>query len=132
EADAVLAFQRLAGVLLALGNAHGVDEDEARLGLRIGRHGAQVGVGNAAHAAALHLLVIAFALHVTHEDQHFHRLYVGAGGDHVHGHRHARERVDTEGLDQRLGVFAAVAVGDFLGKVVAFAEHLTHGVHDLL
>jgi hypothetical protein len=61
----------------------------------------------AAHAAAFHLLVVALAAHIAHEQQHFQRLHVGAGGDHVHGDGNARVVVVAEAGQDAVGVFSA-------------------------
>ena len=97
-----------------------------------GVHAAQVVGVDDAHAAALHLLEEAAALHAAHEDDDLHRLDVGAGGDHVHGDGDARVVAVAEGLDQVLGRVAGGAVGDLLGELVALAELLAQDLDDVL
>jgi hypothetical protein len=60
-----------------------------------------------------------------HEDDDFHRLDVGAGGDHVHGDGHAGVVAGAEVFDELLGAGAAAlgaAVGDLLRELVAAAK----------
>ena len=84
-----------------------------------------------AHAAALHLLVVAAAAHVAHEQQHFQRFHVGAGGDHVHGDGDARVVVVAEAGQDAVGVFFG-AVGDLLAEGVALAIDLAQDVDDVV
>ena len=105
QRHALLLVHRAAVGLVALAHAHAVDDDEVVLvHVLAGVHAAQVVVLDHAHAAALHLLEEAAALHAAHEDDDLHRLDVGAGGDHVHGDGDARVVAGAEGLDQVLGL----------------------------
>src|SRR5699024_1710414 len=134
-----LAFQRLAGVFAGFGDADGVDEHEAGLGAGVRCDLFEVGVGDGAHAAAVHLLVIAFGVGVAQEQQRVDGFDVGAGGDvgdgaggdHGHGDGDARHGVVAKGVDEAFRVVIA-AVGDFLGKVVALAEDFARDVDDFL
>jgi hypothetical protein len=117
ERHAGLLFQRPAFGLEGFLHAHGVDQHEAGLGaVRAVADALEAVAVEAAHAAALHLFVVA-AAHVAHEQQHFQRLHVGAGGDHVHGHGDARVVVVAEAGEHAVGVFLG-AVGDLLAEGV--------------
>jgi hypothetical protein len=133
-------FQRHAGLLLqraAFGlegflHAHGVDQHEAGLGAFCAVADALEAVAiQAAHAAALHLLVVALAAHVSHEQQHFQRLDVGAGGDHVHGDGNARVVVVAKAAEDAVGVFFG-AVGDLLAEGVPWTVDLAQDVDDVV
>ena len=94
---------------------------------------AQVGGVADAHAPAFHLLEEAAAFHRAHEDDDFHRLDVGAGGDHVHGDGHARVVAGAEVFDELLGAVSPPvrAVGDLLRELVAAAKLFAQDFHDL-
>src|SRR5439155_4717772 len=66
-----------------------------------------------------------------HEEDHFQRFDVGAGGDHIHGDGDAREVAVAELGDDIFGLFAGGAVGDLLGEVVALAELLADDLDDI-
>ena len=85
-----------------------------------------------AHAAALHLLEVRAALDRAHEEDALERLHVGAGGDHVHGHRDARVVGVAELGDQLVGLLAGRLVGDLGGELVPLAEHLAGDLDDLV
>ena len=132
ERHAGLLLQRAAFGLERLLHAHGVDQHEAGLGAVGAVADALEAVAiEAAHAAALHLLVVALAAHVAHEEQHFQRLHVGAGGDHVHGDGDARVVVVAEAGEDAVGVFFGL-VGDLLAEGVALAIDLAHDVDDVV
>ena len=82
-------------------------------------------------AAALHLLEVVAALHVTHEEQAFEWLDIGARGNHVHGHGNAWVVVVAELGQDRLRVFLD-PIGDLLAELVAFGEFLAHGLDDVV
>ena len=132
EADGGLLFHGARVGLVLLAHAHGIDDDEVILGLGVRRDALQVVRLDDAHAAALHLLEEGSRLHRAHEHDHFHRLDVGAGGDHVHRHGNARHGAGAELVDEVLGLRAGGAVGDLLGEVVALAELLAHDLDDVL
>jgi hypothetical protein len=141
KATACISFSKLtvgfclhgAGVgLVLLAHADGIDDDEVVLGLGVGRDALQVVGLDDAHAAAFHLLEEGARLDGAHEHDHFHRLDVGAGGDHVHGDGDARHGAGAEGVDEVLRLRAGGAVGDLLGEVVALAELLAHDLDDVL
>ncbi len=100
EWGGALAVERLGNGFQALGDADGVDQDEAGLGFGVGGDGAQAFGGDGAGAAAFHLLEIEFGADVAEEDECFERFDVGAGGDHVDGDRDARVEIVAEGADQ--------------------------------
>ncbi len=77
------------------------------------------------------MLVIALATHVAHEEQHFQRFDVGAGGDHVHGHSDARVVVVAKAGQDAVGVFLG-AVGHLFAEGVALAIDLAHDVDDVV
>ena len=72
------------------------------------------------------------ALDRAHEEDALERLDVGAGGDHVHGHRDPRARGVAEGGDQVVRPAAGRLVGDLRDEVVALAEDLAGDLDDLL
>ena len=102
QAHASLAFQRGGLQQLGLGDADGVDEHEAVLVTCVGGDDLQVGVGDGAHATALHLLEEVPGPDHSHEHDHLDRLHVGAGGDHVDGDGDARVVARAEQLDQSI------------------------------
>ena len=102
------------------------------LRLRIRRDRLQIVRRDDAHAAAFHLLEEGARFHRAHEQHAFERLDVGAGGDHVHGHDHARVVAVAKRGDQVFGLRAGGTVGDFLREVVALTELLAQDTHDVL
>ena len=67
-------------------NADGIDQYKAVFGAVGTAADALQSFGvQAAYAPAFHLLVVAAAANITHEQKYFQRLHVGAGGNHVHG-----------------------------------------------
>ena len=110
ERDASLAVERRGLDELGLGDADGVDEHEAVLGVRVGRDGLEVVWVDDAHAAALHLLEEVAAPDRAHEQHALERLHVGAGGDHVDGHGDARVVAGAERCEQVLGLAPSVAL----------------------
>ena len=132
ERDAGLADEWPAGGLEGLGDADRIDDHVVRFrGGGGGRHFPEIVMVEGARAAALHLLEVDAAPHVAHEDQAFDRLYVGAGGDHVHGDGDARMVVVAELRQNRFGIFVG-PVGDLLAKLVALAELLAHRLDDVV
>ena len=127
-----MAVQREGLGQLVLGNAHRVHDDETVLAVGVGRHRVEVGGGDGADAAPLHLLEEVAAAHVAHEKHHLHRLDVGAGGDHVHGDHDAGVEAVAELRYQVLWPGPGGAVGYLLAEVVALGELLSHDVHDVV
>jgi hypothetical protein len=115
---------------LVLGDADRVDDDEAGLGGGVRGDGLEVGRGDGAGAAALHLLEVLRRADVAHEEDAFEGFDVGAGGDHVDGHGDPQSGGGAEGLEVALGVLRGIR--DLGGEVVALAEDLTDGGDDLL
>ena len=97
-----------------------------------GGHRVEVGGGDGADAAPFHLLEEAAAAHVAHEEDHLHRLDVGAGGDHVHRHDYAGVVAVAEGGQQVFRPGPGGPVGDLLAEVVALVELLAHDAHDVI
>ena len=62
----------------------------------------------------------------------FHRLDVGAGGDHVHRHDYAGVVAVAEGGQQVFRPGPGGPVGDLLAEVVALVELLAHDAHDVI
>ena len=85
---------------LGLGHAYGIDDYESVLVAGVRGHGIEVGGGDCAHAAPLHLLEEAAAADIPHEEDHLHRLDVRAGGNHVNGHDDAGVVAVAEGGQQ--------------------------------
>ena len=71
---------------------------EAGLLRGVGGDGLEVGRGDGAGAAALHLLEVLRRADVAHEEHALQRLHVGAGGDHVDGDRDPQGRAGAERL----------------------------------
>ena len=84
-----------------------------------------------AGATALHLLEIVTAFDITHKEQAFERLHVGAGGDHVHSHGDTRVVVVAELGQDGFRVFFGL-VGDLLAELVALGEFLAHGLDNVV
>jgi hypothetical protein len=131
EGDGGLALHRAGVGLVGLGDADGIDEDEAGFSSGI-RRDAGEGVGiDGAGPPPFHLLEVELGADVAQEEQALERLDVGAGGDHVHGDGDAELRGGAEGLDDVLG-FPAGAVGDLFAEVVSFAELFADDIDDVL
>ena len=106
-----LAIERTRVGLVAFADADGIHDDEVGLGLRfLAGDGLQVRGRKHARAAAFHLLEVDAAAHVTQEEEALERLYVGAGGDHVHGDGDA-ERGEAELLDELLALRRLAGLG---------------------
>ena len=127
-----LAVEWLGGRLVFLADAHGIDDDEVRLVLGVGRDALQhVGIDHPA-TTPLHLLEVGQRPDVPHEDQAFERLHVGSRGDHVHGDGDTREIRVAELGQEFVGLLAGAFRRDLLAEVVPLAEFLPNDPHDVL
>ena len=132
EGHAGFAFQRARFGLEGFFHAHGVDEHKAVLGPGGAVADAlQAFAVQGTHAPAFHLFVIAATAHVAHEEQHFQRLDVGAGGDHVHGDGDTRVKVVAKTGQNAVGVFFA-AVGHLFAEGVALAVDFADDLDDVV
>ena len=130
EGDGGLALKGAGVGLVGLGDADGIDEDEAGLGSGIGGDGGEVGGIDGACPPPFHLLEVELGADIAQEEQALEGLDVGAGGDHIHGDGDAELGRGEEGLDDVLGL-AAGLVGDLFAEVVPFAELLTDDRDDV-
>ena len=127
-----LFLQRAAFGFQRLFDTHGVDQHKAGLGT-IGTVAdpLQAVAIERAHAAAFHLLVVALAAHIAHEQQHFQWFYVSAGGDHVDGDGNARVVIVAKAGQDAVGVFLG-AVGHLLAEGVALTIDLAQQIDDVV
>jgi hypothetical protein len=118
EGDGGFALEGAGVGLVGLGDADGIDEDEAGLAAGVGGDAGEV---DGAGAAAFHLLEVELGADVAQEEEALEGLDVGAGGDHVDGDGDAELGGGAEGFDDILGLPIGF-VGDLFAEVVAFAE----------
>ena len=81
-------------------------------------------------SASFHLFKVIFTADVAHENQTFNRFDVCAGGDHIHRNGNAGIEIVSECAQNSGGI--AGSTGDFLTKLVAFAEFLPDNLNDIV
>ena len=132
QAGRWLSLQRRRHRLVALADADRIDDHKMGLVLRVRGDLPQVAGLDDTHAPALHLFEVAGRVHVSHEQQAFERLHVGAGRDHVHRDRDARMVGVAEAAQQVLRRSARRLRGDLPAELVALAELLLEDLHDVV
>ena len=86
---------------------------------------------NGAGSAPFHLLEIVDAAHIAHEEQHFERLHVGSGGDHIDRDGDARIVGITKTTQNGLGIFLGF-IGHLFTKLVPFIKLLANDFDDVV
>jgi hypothetical protein len=99
QAECAVPFQRFRRCLDAFRHADRIHNNEAVLAFRRWGGSLQITRQDGSCAAAAHLFEILCAPHITQEDHDFKRLYVCAGGHHVHGCGNPEKMVRAKILD---------------------------------